>query len=287
MDLPFISLDYGYFLNISASLGADEAGAWLMLYSQAWGRGGSLQDDDDRLCRLCRLTKRKWLQIRPVVLSDWRSDSGQLFNDVLTKEYARALKNKSEKVKAGKARQNGKSQTNQGNNDSTAQAALNASPSPSPSPSPTVDISNDISPIEKEKYTKEKPEEETTHAQANQPARPENNQPDAGANPVAPPAKHDKAEPVGFELFWKNFPSQRKGSRDRALRAYRLALKRASAEKINLAVLQYAKSQEVRTGYAKGAAAWLNDDRYETDYSVNPKNGKRVETSRSESREVF
>jgi len=56
MDLPFISLDYGYFLNISASLGADEAGAWLMLYSQAWGRGGSLQDDDDRLCRLCRLT---------------------------------------------------------------------------------------------------------------------------------------------------------------------------------------------------------------------------------------
>jgi len=126
-----------------------------------------------------------------------------------------------------------------------------------------------------------------THAQSNQPARPENNQPDAGANPVAPPAKHDKAEPVGFELFWKNFPSQRKGSRDRALRAYRLALKRASAEKINLAVLQYAKSQEVRTGYAKGAAAWLNDDRYETDYSVNPKNGKRVETSRSESREVF
>jgi len=142
MDLPFISLDYGYFLNISASLGADEAGAWLMLYSQAWGRGGSLQDDDDRLCRLCRLTKRKWMQIRPVVLSDWRSDSGQLFNDVLTKEYARALKNKSEKVKAGKARQNGKSQINQGNNASTAQAALNASPSPSP----LVGISNDIPP---------------------------------------------------------------------------------------------------------------------------------------------
>lgn len=129
--------------------------------------------------------------------------------------------------------------------------------------------------------------EDFTHAQTNQPASPENHPPDAGANPVAPPAKHDKAEPVGFELFWKNFPSQRKGSRDRALKAYRLALKRASAEKINLAVLQYAKSQEVRTGYAKGAAAWLNDDRYETDYSVNPKNGKRVETSRSESREVF
>lgn len=141
--------------------------------------------------------------------------------------------------------------------------------------------------LNKENFVKEKPEEETTHAQTNQPASPENHPPDAGANPVTPPAKPDKAEPVGFELFWKNFPNQRKGSRDRALRAYRLAIKRASAEKINLAVLQYAKSQEVRTGYAKGAAAWLNDDRYETDYSVNPKNGKRVETSRSESREVF
>ncbi|MGI9345551.1 MAG: hypothetical protein ACR2PW_04720 [Gammaproteobacteria bacterium] len=39
------------------------------------------------------------------------------------------------------------------------------------------------------------------------------------------------------------------------------------------AVRSYAASAEVAQGYAKGAEAWLNDDRWRVDYSVVPKPG--------------
>lgn len=70
-----------------------------------------------------------------------------------------------------------------------------------------------------------------------------------------------------FEEWWNIFPKQRIGSKQKALAAYEKALRRATEEEIHDGTKRYAASREVRAGYAKGAAAWLNDDRWTSDYS--------------------
>lgn len=70
-----------------------------------------------------------------------------------------------------------------------------------------------------------------------------------------------------FERFWEAFPRQRRGSKQNAKTTYRTALARASPDEIFSGLQAYADSDEVKHGFAKGAAAWLNDDRWTNDYS--------------------
>lgn len=69
-----------------------------------------------------------------------------------------------------------------------------------------------------------------------------------------------------FDQFWAKFPKDRAGSKDKAFAAWGAAIKRATSSEIILAVDGYASSDEVAKGYAKGAAAWLNDDRWTVAY---------------------
>lgn len=73
-----------------------------------------------------------------------------------------------------------------------------------------------------------------------------------------------------FEEFWQNYPKQRAGSKEKALAAYSQALKRASHDEIMRGLKGYLQSREVAEGFAKGGAAWLNDDRWRSDYSYGP-----------------
>jgi hypothetical protein len=70
-----------------------------------------------------------------------------------------------------------------------------------------------------------------------------------------------------FDQFWKIFPATRKGNRDKALSAWNRAVCRAEPEQILRGVQAYLRSSEVRDGFAKGAAAWLNDDRWTCTYT--------------------
>ncbi len=87
-------------------------------------------------------------------------------------------------------------------------------------------------------------------------------------------ASLEKKEPSEFPVFWKHFPTQRKGSRSKALTAYRAAIKRDSEASIIKGLMGYLRSDEVARGFAKGAAAWLNDDRWTIDYTRTPDNGR-------------
>lgn len=73
-----------------------------------------------------------------------------------------------------------------------------------------------------------------------------------------------------FDEFWILFPRQRRGNKEKAEHAYNRALKekRATEDKIIAGVKNYGESEEVANGYGKGAAAWINDDRWSTDYSI-------------------
>lgn len=75
-----------------------------------------------------------------------------------------------------------------------------------------------------------------------------------------------------FEEFWKHFPKQRAGSKQKAWNAWQYAIKRKQAlpSEIIAGCLAYAASEEVAKGMAKGCAAWLNDDRWTSDYRPTP-----------------
>lgn len=74
-----------------------------------------------------------------------------------------------------------------------------------------------------------------------------------------------------FDLFWAAYPKQRAGAKDKARSAFYAALKRHkeldSGQLVDKAK-EYAKSDEVARGYAKGAQAWLNDDRFLQEYKL-------------------
>lgn len=80
------------------------------------------------------------------------------------------------------------------------------------------------------------------------------------------------------EKFWNPYPKTRAGSKDAARKAMKKALTKTSKEELENAVIRYAQSDEVARGYGKGAAAWLNDERWTHDYrpgrAETPQGGK-------------
>ncbi len=72
-----------------------------------------------------------------------------------------------------------------------------------------------------------------------------------------------------FHLFWGNFPKDRAGSKLKAFQAWEktVAEERCTPERLIEVAATYAKSAEVSRGFAKGAASWLNDDRFNSKYA--------------------
>ena len=72
-----------------------------------------------------------------------------------------------------------------------------------------------------------------------------------------------------FEEFWKYYPKQRAGSKTKAYSSYCRVIKekRSTVEKLLASVKKYAISEEVKRGFAKGCSAWLNDDRFNNEYT--------------------
>lgn len=91
-------------------------------------------------------------------------------------------------------------------------------------------------------------------------------------NPYNP--QGDKEYTEDFLDFWHFYPKQRAGSKEKAFKAYVKALKekRTTKEQLHAAVKRYAFSDEVLRGFAKGCAAWLNDDRFNTTYTQEREN---------------
>jgi hypothetical protein len=76
-----------------------------------------------------------------------------------------------------------------------------------------------------------------------------------------------------FLEFWEHYPKQRAGSKQKSWSAWQYAVKRKQAlpSEIIAGCLAYAASEEVANGFAKGCAAWLNDDRWLSNYSTTTK----------------
>lgn len=90
------------------------------------------------------------------------------------------------------------------------------------------------------------------------------------------PPKARETAPECFDQFWELYPRQRRGSKDKALLAYKAAMKRGNTETTIIeGVKTYAASSDVAGGYAKGCAAWLNDDGFNNQYKPVGAQGSR------------
>ena len=71
-----------------------------------------------------------------------------------------------------------------------------------------------------------------------------------------------------FDEFWSLYPKDRIGNKAKAYSAFCKVIKekRATIDKLIASVKSYARSEEVHKGFAKGCAAWLNDDRFNQNY---------------------
>lgn len=96
------------------------------------------------------------------------------------------------------------------------------------------------------------------------------------------PEKKPTALEVAFEDFWKEFPKQRIGNKEKAKSAFAAAVKRSGMLAFQLVAKarEYAKSDEVARGFAKGAQAWLNDDRFLQDYKPAHATGTALQEAR-------
>lgn len=76
-----------------------------------------------------------------------------------------------------------------------------------------------------------------------------------------------------FTEFWQQFPRQRIGSRPAAHKSWQKTIQGGEITPATLlsVVLAYGSSDEVRRGYAKGCAAWLNAECWRNDYSIKTK----------------
>jgi hypothetical protein len=64
--------------------------------------------------------------------------------------------------------------------------------------------------------------------------------------------------PPDFVEFWESYPRRRRSGKDGAVKAWRVAIKKADAKAIIEAVKRYAESPVGSGEFAKGPAAWLN-----------------------------
>lgn len=100
---------------------------------------------------------------------------------------------------------------------------------------------------------------------------------------TAPQAKPQTVEDAVFDLFWSAYPKQRAGAKDKAHSAFNAAMKRhkgLTGMQLVESARKYAKSDEVARGYAKGAQAWLNDDRFLQDYKPAQTTGTNLQEAR-------
>jgi hypothetical protein len=72
----------------------------------------------------------------------------------------------------------------------------------------------------------------------------------------------EKNYPEGFEVFWQNWPDDRRCEKPKAFRAYQKAITKIHHAQLMEAVGRYLQTAEAKTGFAPYPAKWLNQDRW-------------------------
>ncbi len=97
-----------------------------------------------------------------------------------------------------------------------------------------------------------------------------------------PADSRDATLDIAFTTFWDMFPKQRAGSKETAKKKFVAIIKnkKATIDELLNGVRAYRASDEVARGFAKGCAAWLNDDRWTVNYKPAQQTKNMAEATR-------
>jgi len=111
--LPYMPLYIADYMADAAHLSMEEHGAYLLLIMTYWQRGKPLQDDDERLARICRTDVERWLNVRSAVVEFFEIKDGELRHKRIDQELKK-VEAKSKKAKiAGKLSGEARRQTSE------------------------------------------------------------------------------------------------------------------------------------------------------------------------------
>lgn len=92
------------FIADTQGFSSDERGAYIALLTRWWLDDGTLPGNDNFLARVCGLTERQWLGMKPNLMRLFRIDGENLVSIRLEDELAKAKWNREKKRKAAQSR---------------------------------------------------------------------------------------------------------------------------------------------------------------------------------------
>ncbi|WP_332815964.1 YdaU family protein [Ramlibacter sp.] len=96
--MPFYPADY---LRDTMDLTTEEHGAYLLLILAAWQEGGALDNDQEALRRITRLSKAQWDRARPRLQRFFEVAGGKWLQKRVRREWEKARANTERKSRAG------------------------------------------------------------------------------------------------------------------------------------------------------------------------------------------
>ena len=147
---PYVPIFVADYLGDTIELSIEEHGAYFLLLLTAWKQPScDLPDDDKKLSRICRVSLRKWKQIRVTMEEFWTVEGGRWKNERLQKERVYVENRSNSAREAANARWKSQDTENKGsgscdgNADADAGAYANAD---APQPQPQIEEPSGSSP---------------------------------------------------------------------------------------------------------------------------------------------
>ena len=266
-EFPALPLFTDALLGDTLHLSTRQFGAYMLMLIVAWRTHDcALPDDDEYLCKITRMDRRTWAADKAVVLAFWKKDDNQKWYQGRLKDERKYVEDQRNKNAAsGRVSALKRKERHSTTVATTPQQEVNQ-PTPTPIPKkespPIPPFGGNGEPEDKGFGFGFLEGQEADQSEGGLPIDP----PEDKTPPEAPKegGKGKKKPRVipDFDKFWEVFPRDRRGGMEKAEIAYEKALTRAKKEEIYDGAVRYRDSSEVRRGYAKGAAAWLNDDRW-------------------------
>jgi len=239
---PYMPVFTDALLGDTLHLSAEEFGAYCLILFSTWQNNGqALPDDNTELARVCRVSRQKWVMLRPKLTRHFDLSSGSWRQKRLEKEWSRVQQLIETKKKNGSIGGRRKAENRY--------RSLDENPSDRPSTYT---------------YTYKKEERKNPHP------------PPSRLSPRACARARAGRSPDGerddeFEEFWQAYP--RKVNRGRAFSAFVVARKTESFEQLLAAARRYAtENSGKKLLYVARPENWLADQRWldETDRNTVP-----------------
>lgn len=74
--LPYMPLYVADYMADAAHLSMEEHGAYLLLIMTYWQRGKAIEDNDERMARICRTSVEQWLNVRSTIVEFFEIEDG-------------------------------------------------------------------------------------------------------------------------------------------------------------------------------------------------------------------